>query len=641
MTHYVPQPGQPHQVRPLPLARLLPLLLLSLSLMATSTTTAAVTEQQTRHPPVLALDAAGGGGDTPSGSSTSGIIIGVIVGVAGTLFVVAAVALFCILRRRRQRLHRRGHAYADADSIALQDDRHSNRVLQRQPQQFREGSEGTAGLYSHHTVESNEPVTPPQPPTAPQMRDRRENYADRATGHNAHPPHNDAGEDGYVEGDEVRPASPNAERVEGVAIENRVRPRRNLPRGRVTVHQGDQDVCLDFTGVQRVPQAGPPPLTHEEKQRLIDAQNRVASPEFYGTAEYEYRRASNTNTPNVLLSSSLLRELQQQYVAASAAGQVFPSYASDAGRSIGSMSFRPGSPAGSMRRGRQSTSPTSMSLGMGQNMRHRNTSSRQHTHSRDGAGGGGGGGGGAQQHASLPRHYRDDLESTSDDFEDLSLHNDSFPTRRERLRDASGRLLPTAGAFPPFAGSLGVDQQSRGSNSPAVFERYMSANGSVNASGLNGSVLSAIGVPSPLDGPNPPPVLLGGGRHTPQGLHAIQATNITSPVLWSAAGRSPPYPAMSKTGPAGSSTGAGQQQPPPRASAAAGGGGGAGSTSKSSITSPKSSSASPGVASASQQLSPPTPSNPIIRFIGDPTGASEGEEQREQWNGGGKVGGAA
>lgn len=559
------------------------------------------------------------------GASTAGIIIGCVVAIVGVLLVSGLVALVCILRRRRRLGFGRGRVYGDADSIALQDDNHHHHHHLGPGGLSRGGNEGTdtAGLYSHHTVDSNEPVTPPQNPNTPQMRDRRDNYADRFDRRSRFDQNNNNGGDGedggYDADDGVRPASPTADRVEGVTIENRIRPRRHLPRGQVVIHHDNQDVCLDFRGVERVPQAGPPPLTAEEKQRIIDAQNRVASPEFYGRAEYEYRRASNNNTPNVLLSSSLLRELQQQYAAASASGQVFPSYASEAGRSIGSMSFRPGSPAGSVRRhrrdDRQSTSPTSVTInaggggdGAGQNLRHRKNGSRHHTGTRDGSGG-------AAPHASISRHYREDLESTSDDFEDLSLHNDSFTGRREKLRDAAGRPVPMqpGSGFPPLAGSLGFDQMSLRSNSPLAFERYMSATASVSGAGapsggLNASMLSAYGVPSPLDHPQDglPPAAL---AHTPHGQQSTQSTSINSPVASSAGYPTLPRPSTSTGDKAHHQSGVTN--------------GSRNATLTASSQTPKSSStASPGVQpfipGLSPLHSPPSPPNPIINFIGVP-----------------------
>ncbi|KAL7702856.1 hypothetical protein NQL31_004000 [Lotmaria passim] len=508
-----------------------------------------VAHKEPSRPLVVPLN---GGGS--SSSSSTGVIVGCVVAIAGTILVTAFVVLLCLVYHRRRYRHLRygrSHVYTDADSVALQDD-HSHDGAHH-PQHGGRGAgqhEGTetVGRHSRHTVEGNEPVTPSPQLTTPQMRDRRDrrdNYADRFEPHaNNH----EDDDEGYEADDGVRPASPTAERVEGVAIENRVHPHRNLPRGQVVIHHGNQDICLDFRGVQRVPQAGPPPLTFEERQRLIDAQNRVASPEFYGRAEYEHRSSSNTSTPNMLLSSSLLRELQQQYAAAaaSASGQLFPSYASEAGYSIGSVSFRPGSPAGSARRGRrdgrQSTSPSSVSIG-GQNLRHRKNGSRQHTGSRDASAGHN------QQHASIPRHHREDLESTSDDFEDFSLHNDSFTARREKLRDASDRLVPPSAAFPACGVSLGSDQMSLRSNSPGAFERFASAPGSVSGgAALNSSTMSGFGVPSPLDHPQDPPAAQ---AHAPQGPRSSQSTWINSPVTWSAtASRSPPYQTVKKLPPA-------------------------------------------------------------------------------------------
>ncbi|KPI82905.1 hypothetical protein ABL78_8084 [Leptomonas seymouri] len=541
---------------------------------------------------VVPLNGSGGS------SSSTGIIIGSVVAILAVMLITGLVGLLCMLHHRRRLRYGRGHVYTDADSISFQDDRgHAPRhrgtaaAANASP---REGTE-TGGLYSQRTVEPNEPVT--QPP----MRGQGDNYADRFE---------------CRSDDGVRPASPNAERVEGVAIENRIRPRRHLPRGQVVIHHDNQDVCLDFRGVERVPQAGPPPLTEEEKQRIIDAQNRVASPEFYGRAEYEHRRASDSNTPNVLLSSSLLRELQQQYAAASLSGHMFPSYASDAGHSIESMSFRPGSPAGSARRGRrdgrQSTSPTSVTVGR-QSLRHRKSGSHNHTNSREASG--------RHQHASIPRQYHDDLESTSDDFEDLSLRNESFTGLRERLRDVTSHPLRSSSGLPVLGTSVGVDQLSLRSNSTGAFERYMSATGSVNGGTcLNISMVSGHGMRSPLDHPQDSPEA---AAHAPHSLQSTQHTPLISPVLLSTAARGTPHPAFT-TVPAVS--GGSTYKEDLRKSTAGLRNAVTTTISNASTQSSKSSTVSPGMLPALPTLPPthhpPGPSNALIQVLGMPQDAS-------------------
>lgn len=592
-----------------PVASILPLLLLMI-LTCISCAPVVAAAPGTTRPPINPLGSAG--------SSSTGIIVGCVVSIVGVLLLAGLVALVCLVRRRRRLGYSRGHVYADADSIAFQDDHHDSPGQSRARRVAQQDGMETAGMHSHHTMDSNEPMTPPlQNPTTPQMRDRRDNYADRFESRT------NQDDDGYDADGGVRPASPNADRVEGVAIENRVRPHRNLPRGRVVIHHNNQDVCLDFRGVERVPQAGPPPLTLEEKQRIIDEQNRVASPEFYGRAEYEHRRASNTNTPNVLLSSSLLREMQQQYAAASASGHAFPSYASDAGRSIGSMSFRPGSPAGSVRRGgwrdsRQSTTPTSTTLGNGQLMRHRKKGSRHHTGSRDTTGDRPP----HHAHSSAPRHYRDDLESTSDDFEDLSLHETSG-----RLAAMASSAAAAVSSFPSLGASLGFDQMSLRSNSPGAFDRYMSAAGSVNgAAGFNASVTSGFGVPSPLDYPQDPPAAR---TDTPHGPQSTQSASATSLLMWAvpleagaAAWRSPPHQAIPKAPDGSGGKGgpnkknAGESRPTTNTA----------STSNTSAQSPGSLTTSPGVQPAPPELSPmrspSSPSNPLINFLAVSSGPS-------------------
>ncbi|KAK7197065.1 hypothetical protein NESM_000650600 [Novymonas esmeraldas] len=417
------------------------------------------------------------------GSNTP-IIIGCVVGVACVIGLVVGI-ICCIQHLRRALRVPQPPVYAVAESVALHEE-----------------SEFGAAVRSQHSA-----ATAPSPDAGRNglrsAQDRRDNYADRnavdyraeATGR-------------YVELDGgVRPASPNAERVDGVPIEARVRPRRNLPRGRVVVTNGDQDVCLDFSGVERVPQAGPPPLTHEEKQRLEDERNRVASPEYYGHAEYEFRRASNRSSPNVLLSSSLLHELQRQYGAASASGHAFTPFAGDG--SVRSMSFRPGSPAGSARRarhGQQSATPNSASLGNGSVgglpfLRRRKTPS-----GRNGAGDGATPKQRRQPRStsSAPRHHNDDLESTSDDFEDVSLPNASFNARREQLREFLLRQQDhqhTRGRFSPTTGieyANGFDHVSLRGTSPVFPDRQTSAAAAGGHIDRGGSAMAGSAV-SPLD----------------------------------------------------------------------------------------------------------------------------------------------
>nr|CAJ2478402.1 unnamed protein product [Leishmania braziliensis] len=401
-----------------------------------------------------------------------------IIGTAGIIGVLAC--LWGIVRGFQALRTRLRRAYREADSVTFQQEGEFGATPRVR---VGVGRSGNSTAYSNGNSSS---------------QNLRDNYADR-----------DAidylgeGNSNYHDlDDDVPPASPNAERVEGIPIEARVRPRRNLPRSRVVVHYGDQDVCLDFRGVERVPQAGPPPLTLEEKQRLEDERNRIASPELYGRAEYEDRQASNVNTPTVLLNSSLLQELQRQYGLVSPSGRAFSNYASES--SVGSMSFRLGSPAGSARRARncrQSATPNSVSLQKGSTGGLQLLRRRKNSPTRNGSGGctspnqfqyq-------ANSSFSAPRNRQEDLESTSDDFEDVSVHNDLFNASREQLREfllkqeqqPQNRLSPMTGL-----GNLnGFDQISLHGTFPVLLDRQVnpgSSVASVSSVGLGGGRTSA------------------------------------------------------------------------------------------------------------------------------------------------------
>ncbi|GET91200.1 hypothetical protein, conserved [Leishmania tarentolae] len=386
-------------------------------------------------------------------------IVGAILCISGIIWCVAYVHRALQARSRR--------LYVDAENVTLQEESAFGDAPSAQVRTGR-GNNGPAYTPVYNGA---------QRPT----HNVRDNYADRDAIE-----YRTEDRNLYSLNGGVRPASPNAECVEGIPIEARVRPRRNLPRDRIVVHHGGQDVYLDFRGVERVPQAGPPPLTLEEKQRLEDERNRIASPEFYGCSEYEGRRSSDTKTPNMRLSSSLLQELQLQYNMASAFGGAHKNYATDS--SVGSMSFRPGSPAGSARRARhgwQTATPNSVSLQSGsmgglQFLRRRKKSPTRHDagsstspsqapwH--------------ANSFASAPRNRREDLESTSDDFEDVSLHNGSAPPRLEQLREflakqehqAPGQLSPTTG----LGNVNGFDQISLHGTTPVFLDRQVSARAS-------------------------------------------------------------------------------------------------------------------------------------------------------------------
>ncbi|KAG5471413.1 hypothetical protein LSCM1_01499 [Leishmania martiniquensis] len=462
--------------------------------------------------------------------------IGSVIGIAGVI-AIALVIIWCNRRARRELSARSRQVYVEEGSVNLQEEG-AFASTRRGP--------GDAGRSGNRAANGNGRRS---------AQNLRDNYADRDA-----IDYRTEGDNIYRGlGPRVRPASPNAERVEGIPIEARVRPRRNLPRARVVVQYGDQDVCLDFRGVERVPQAGPPPLTLEEKQRLEDERHRVASPEFYGRAEYEERRASNTNTPNVLLSSSLLQELQRQYGAASASGPAFANHASES--SVGSMSFRPGSPAGSARRvrhSRQSATPASVSLqngsigGLQFLRRHKNSATLNDAGTRASPN---------QLQSQLhslsspQRNRHDDLESTSDDFEDASLHNDLFHTHREQLREfllkqeqlTQCRLSPITG----LGSTNGFDQISLHGTSPPLLDRQASAEGPMASSGpvgLGGEQAAAASVASAYSQsltphrPYHPPVVTGlsPANASFESRQSWQSTSANSPVEGLA--RVSPYP---------------------------------------------------------------------------------------------------
>ncbi|KAG5495926.1 hypothetical protein JIQ42_02805 [Leishmania sp. Namibia] len=402
-------------------------------------------------------------------------LIGGVLGIAGVIGVVLVIT-WCRLCARRELRSRSRRVYVEGESVNLRQEGEFGST-RGAPADTGRGGNGAAYPPAHNNGRRS-------------AQNLRDNYADRdAIDYHAEGNNSDHGLNTHV-----RPASPNAERVEGIPIEARVRPRRNLPRARVVVQYGGQDVCLDFRRVERVPQAGPPPLTLEEKQRLEDERNRIASPEFYGRADYEERRASNTNTPDVLLSSSLLQELQRQYGVASASGTAFTKYASES--SVGSMSFRPGSPAGSARRARhsrQSATPASVSLQNGsigglQFIRWRGNSATLN----DAGGRTSPNPPQNQLHSfsSAQRNRHDDLDSTSDDFEDASLHNDPYHARREQLREfllkqeqhTQCRLSPITG----LGSTNGFDQISLHGTSPLFFDRQVSPEAPMASSGLAG-----------------------------------------------------------------------------------------------------------------------------------------------------------
>lgn len=466
--------------------------------------------------------------------------------VAGAVLAISGI-IWCISHAYGARHAPSRRVYADAESVTLQEESAFGDAPSAQV------GAGRGDNDAAYTPAYNSGQRPSQ--------NLRDNYADRdAIDYRREGNNNYYGLDGGV-----RPASPNAERVEGIPIEARVRPRRNLPRNRIVVHHGGQDVCLDFRGVERVPKAGPPPLTLEEKQRLEDEQNRIASPEFYGRAAYEDRRASDRNTPNVRLSSSLLQELQLQYSMSPDCRAALNNYATES--SVGSMSFRPGSPAGSARHARQgwqSATPTSTSLQNGsigglQFFRRRKKSPTRYDR----------GGSTSPSQAlhqvnfsSAPRNRQEDLESTSDDFEDVSLHNGPAHPRLEQLREfllkqeqqTVGRLSPTTG----LENVNGFDQISLHGTSPVFLDRQVSARASaasVSPVGLGGGWAAAGTGASPYSQSVAPyplhhSTMVAGLPTLNASFHSYQSwcsASVNSPVVGLAG--SPSYPHVGSTSP--------------------------------------------------------------------------------------------
>lgn len=77
------------------------------------------------------------------------------------------------------------------------------------------------------------------------------------------------------------------EKLQGLPIEVRVRPRRHLPRGKVVLlTQNAERIELRFRRDARIPHAAPPPLNPEDRAKLLAQLRRVASPIAYGRASY-------------------------------------------------------------------------------------------------------------------------------------------------------------------------------------------------------------------------------------------------------------------------------------------------------------------------------------------------------------------
>ncbi|CAD2213688.1 hypothetical protein AGDE_15835 [Angomonas deanei] len=75
----------------------------------------------------------------------------------------------------------------------------------------------------------------------------------------------------------------------GVPIVIRVRPRPKLPQGVVQVKHLNRQFRINFDKLPEIPEADPPPPTAEELAALEEERNRVASPLYYGRAQYQKR----------------------------------------------------------------------------------------------------------------------------------------------------------------------------------------------------------------------------------------------------------------------------------------------------------------------------------------------------------------
>lgn len=192
------------------------------------------------------------------------IIIGVLLGVIGVFFA-SGIVLGCIVWRQHCMLRRRqsaGEAFRPADDVAV-----DISVLSHERRAYNDAEGGREADTVNPSDQENE-------------------------------------EDGAV----------TVTTLCGVPIENRVRPRRHLPRGTLLVHHEDTQIRINFRQLGEVPTAEPPPPTAEELQRMEEAKNRIASPEFYGRAEYAERRASAPNSPEVWYGSfNSIKEIAKRY----------------------------------------------------------------------------------------------------------------------------------------------------------------------------------------------------------------------------------------------------------------------------------------------------------------------------------------
>lgn len=115
------------------------------------------------------------------------------------------------------------------------------------------------------------------------------------------------------------------EKLQGIPIEVRVRPRRRLPRGKVVLlGPSAERIELRFKPDARIPQAAPPPLNPQDRARLISHLRRVASPIAYGRASYvTISRSTSPRYPSPHPHSSA--HLSHSYDRSASGGRSLPS----------------------------------------------------------------------------------------------------------------------------------------------------------------------------------------------------------------------------------------------------------------------------------------------------------------------------
>lgn len=98
------------------------------------------------------------------------------------------------------------------------------------------------------------------------------------------------------------------EKVQGIAIRSRIHPRRHLPRKKVVVAPDPHTrIEIRFNEDARVPDADPPPLSKEEREKREAELRRVDSPVAYGRAAYQ-------SPTGVTLSVAALKNLSTRAV---------------------------------------------------------------------------------------------------------------------------------------------------------------------------------------------------------------------------------------------------------------------------------------------------------------------------------------